>query len=124
MSKFSVALILVSVCMSAIAQILLKGGMSSVAVQRALSEALSFRTFLSVFTNVAVLSGLLVYFGAALLWLLVLSKVEVSVAYPFVALGFVLTAVMGHLLFGEVLTSGRVVGILLVCAGVWVLARG
>ena len=124
MSKFSIALIFVSVCMSAVAQILLKGGMSSHTVQRALAETVSLRTFLSVFTNIAVLLGLLVYFGAALLWLIVLSKVEVSVAYPFVALGFVLTALMGHFLFAEVLTLQRMAGIMLVCAGVAVLARG
>lgn len=123
-SKFSIALIFVSVSMSAVAQILLKAGMSSNAVQRALAETLSVRTFLSVFTNMAVLSGLLVYFGAALLWLIVLSKVEVTIAYPFVALGFVLTAVMGHFLFGELLTMPRIAGILLVCSGVAILARG
>ena len=123
-SKFSLALIFVSVCLSAVAQILLKGGMSSLAVQRALSEQVSLKTFWSVFTNIAVLSGLVVYFGSALVWLLVLSKVEVSIAYPFVALGFVVTAMMGHLLFGEPLTMPRIAGILLVCAGVAVLARG
>jgi len=122
--KFSLALIFVSVLMSAFAQILLKGGMSSQSVQRALGEDLSFRTFLSVFTNAGVVSGLFVYFGSALLWLLVLSKVEVSVAYPFVALGFVLTALLGHFVFGEVLTLQRLLGILLVCVGVGVLARG
>lgn len=124
MSNFSVALIFVSVCMSAVAQLLLKGGMSSAGVQRALAADVSFGTFLSVFSNMAVLSGLLVYFGAALLWLVVLSKVEVSVAYPFVALGFVLTALAGHALFGELLTAQRMVGILFVCAGVAILARG
>ena len=124
MPKFSLALIFVSVLMSAFAQILLKGGMSSQSVQRALGEDLSFRTFLSVFTNAGVVSGLFVYFGSALLWLLVLSKVEVSVAYPFVALGFVLTALLGHFVFGEVLTLQRLLGILLVCVGVGVLARG
>jgi len=122
--KFSLALIFVSVLMSAFAQILLKGGMSSQSVQRALGEDLSFRTFLSVFTNAGVVSGLFVYFGSALLWLLVLSKVEVSVAYPFVALGFVLTALLGHFVFGEVLPLQRLLGILLVCVGVGVLARG
>ena len=117
-------LIFVSVCLSAVAQLLLKAGMSSDAVQRALARDVSFTTFLSVFTNIGVLSGLVIYFGAALVWLIVLSKVEVSVAYPFVALGFVLTALMGHLLLGEVLSLQRISGILLVCAGVAVLACG
>lgn len=109
--------------MSAVAQIFLKAGMSSITVQRALAEELSLRSLMLVCTNAAVLLGLLVYFGSALVWLIVLSKVEVSVAYPFVALGFLLTALMGHFLFGEELTSSRIVGIILVCTGVAILAR-
>lgn len=124
MSKFSITLIVLSVCMSAVAQILLKSGMSSASVQRALTDKNSINGFLSIFTNLGVLGGLSVYFGAALIWLLVLAKVEVSVAYPFVALGFVLTALMANILFGEPLTPQRIGGILLVCAGVAILARG
>jgi multidrug transporter EmrE-like cation transporter len=123
-TNLSIVLILVSVCMSAIAQILLKGGMSSVAVQRALSEPGAIGVVFAIATNLTVLAGLVVYFCSALVWLLVLSKVEVSVAYPFVALGFVLTAVLGYLLFEEPLTMYRILGILLVCTGVAVLARG
>ncbi len=109
--------------MSAVAQLLLKAGMSNATVQRAMAQGASVKTVFTVFLNAGVLSGLLLYFAAALVWLIVLSKVEVSVAYPFVGLGFVLTALMGHVLFGEVLTLPRIGGILLVCTGVAVLAR-
>lgn len=124
MSKISFALIIVSVVLSAVAQILLKSGMRSGAVQNALSKNFTIETPFSVISNLSVLGGLFVYFTSALLWLLVLAKVDVSLAYPFVALGFVLTAVAGHLLFGEVITVQRTAGIVLVCAGVGVLARG
>ncbi len=110
--------------MSAMAQILLKSGMSAPVVQRALSEGGAIKIVLTISTNMAVLAGLAIYFGSALVWLFILSRVEVSVAYPFVALGFVLTALLGHVLFGEVLTMQRIAGILLVCVGVAVLARG
>lgn len=124
MSRISIAFIILSVCMSAVAQLLLKGGMSSVSVQRALAQGPSFKAAFDVFTNIGVLSGLFVYFASALVWLIVLSKVEVSLAYPFVSLGLVLTAVMGHVLFGEALSTQRIIGIMLVCVGVAVLARG
>ena len=124
MSKLSFLLIIISVSLSACAQILLKSGMSSGSVQRAFTENFTISSVFSVLMNAYVMGGLCVYFGSALVWLIVLSKVEVSIAYPFVALGFVLTAVVGHTLFGEALTIQRLAGIVLVCAGVGVLARG
>ena len=124
MPNFSLGLIIVSVCLSAVAQLLLKKGMSSMPVQRALAEADAVGSLWAILTSYAVISGLVVYFGSALVWLFVLSRVEVSVAYPFVALGFILTAIAGQMFFGEALTMVRVVGIGLVCLGVAVLARG
>lgn len=98
--------------------------MSGSAVQRALAETSVLKTILAICSNMPVLAGLGVYFSSALVWLVVLSRVDVSVAYPFVALGFVLTAVLGQVLFGEVLSMQRIFGITLVCVGVAVLARG
>ena len=124
MSKIYFILILVSVSLSAFAQILLKNGMNSTAVQASLNNNFTVTSAFNIITNGYVFAGLCVYFGSALVWLMVLSKIEVSIAYPFVALGFVITAILGHLLFGESLTPQRLAGILLVCVGVGVLARG
>ena len=71
----------------------------------------------------AVLFGLALYGVGTLVWLTALSRVEVSQAYPFVGLGFVLTAVFGHLLFGDHISIQRAAGILLVIAGIIVIAR-
>jgi multidrug transporter EmrE-like cation transporter len=57
-------------------------------------------------------------------WLFVLARVDVSVAYAFVALGFFLTMTLGVLLLGEALTLAKVAGILLVVFGVWLVAAG
>ena len=54
----------------------------------------------------------------------VLARVPVSMAYAFVALGFLLTTALGCLVLGEVLTLRRVMGTLLVAAGVWLVATG
>ena len=53
-----------------------------------------------------------------------LAKVDVSLAYPFVGLGFVVTMLLAWAIQGEVPTVGRIVGTLLICGGVVVLARG
>ena len=109
--------------MSAMAQILLKYGMNSVTVQRALEDGISSKTVWLVGTNIGVVSGLVVYFASALVWLIVLAKVDVSLAYPFVSLGVVLTALLGCLFFGEIITLPRLFAILCICIGVVVLAR-
>ena len=63
-------------------------------------------------------TGLAAYGLSALLWLRVLAEVEVSKAYPFVALAIVLTMVLGVLVLGEVVPAGRAVGAALIVVGV------
>lgn len=117
-------LILLSVAISAFAQIALKAGMGSQAVQRALTNGMRVSTLFDVLFNPFVLLGLFLYFASAAVWLLVLSKVQVSFAYPFVALGFLLTALLGRVFFQDTFSMGKIVGTLLIMAGVVVLARG
>lgn len=123
MSRAALLLILLSVTITAVAQIVLKAGMSGAAVQRALAGGFGVRTMPTILLDPFVFFGLVLYFVAALVWLIVLSKVQVSLAYPFVALGFVITAVMGRLFFHEALSFTRIVATLLICAGVVLLAR-
>lgn len=117
-------LILLSVAISAAAQMALKAGMSALGVQQALAGPLGPMTVVRVLFEPFVFLGLFLYFIGALVWLLVLARVEVSFAYPFVALGFVLTAIGGRVVFGDSLGLAKVIGVLLISAGVVVLARG
>ena len=123
MTRTALMLILLSVTITACAQIVLKAGMGGASVQRAIAAGPGMRMVLAIALDPLVVGGLVLYFVAAAVWLFVLSQVEVSLAYPFVALGFVLTAVAGHLLFHEALSPTRIAGILLVCGGVALLAR-
>ena len=109
------ALILVSVTLSALAQTSFKYGMTAVP-----GIAPSFRAALM---TPGVIGGLGLYGVGTLLWLRVLSKTDLSQAYPFVGLGFVITAVIGALAFGEVVSPARSVGIILVMIGIIVIAR-
>lgn len=56
-------------------------------------------------------------------WLAVLAKVEVTMAYPFVGLGFLVTLALGVLLLGETMSLTRVIGTLLVVLGVVLTAQ-
>ena len=123
MTRAALGLILLSVTITAVAQLVLKAGMAGASVQRAISAGPGPRMFLAIALDPLVIGGLTLYFLAAAVWLLVLSRVEVSLAYPFVALGFVLTAVFGRVLFDEALSPTRIAGTLLICGGVALLAR-
>ncbi len=69
------------------------------------------------------LGGLALYGIGTLIWLRALAQVPLSQAYPFVGLGFVLTAALGSMLFNEALGPSRLVGTALVIAGVFLVGR-
>lgn len=110
-------LILSSVGLSVLAQVTLKYGMSQPTIQIALGQGGLTAAWL-VISNMYILLGLFMYGCGAMLWLLVLARLDVSVAYPFVGLGFILTMLLGFFVLGESVTPMRVVGTLLITAGV------
>jgi drug/metabolite transporter (DMT)-like permease len=116
----TVLLILLSVTMSAVAQILLKTGLPTGASNLEAGVAASVMRMLF---NPWVLGGLGLYFAGALVWLFVLARTEVSYAYPFVSLGFILTMVMGALILGEHVGATRAAGTALIVAGIICVAR-
>jgi multidrug transporter EmrE-like cation transporter len=122
-TRSALGLILLSVTITACAQLVLKAAMAGAAVQRAIAVGPGWRMAIAIALDPLVIGGLTLYFVAAAVWLFVLSKVEVSLAYPFVALGFVLTAIFGRLVFYETLSPARIAGTLLICGGVALLAR-
>ncbi len=124
MTGRTLALILVSVALSACAQVLFKIGVSSAPGQIAPSDASLVGAVVRMLLRPGVLGGLALYGVGTVLWLSALSRTELSQAYPFVGLGFVLTALLGHFLFSEPLGPGRLAGTALVVAGVYLVARG
>lgn len=115
MNVQTLSLILVAVTLSAAAQILFKIGLTGSAPVAA--------GVIGVVLTPAVAGGLALYGVGTLAWLAALSRVEISQAYPFVGVGFVLTAIFGHYLFGDHLSLHRIVGFLLVILGIIVIAR-
>jgi multidrug transporter EmrE-like cation transporter len=56
-------------------------------------------------------------------WILGLSRVEVSIAYPMLSVGYVLNALAAWYLFGESMTAQKLIGIAFIVAGVFLVAR-
>jgi multidrug transporter EmrE-like cation transporter len=112
----------VSIGMSVAAQFALKAGMSSVAVKAAMAQPLDFSTGLTLLTQPWVMAGFALYGLGAVVWLSVLSHWDVSKAYPLVGLGFAFTVLIGFVI-GENVTPQRACGVMLICAGVWIVAQ-
>lgn len=112
---------ILSIVLSVAAQFSLKAGMSGETTKDMLAQPFSIRSVLAIFTNKYLLLGLLLYGLGAIVWLAVLSRWDVSKAYPIVGLGFILTVIVGALV-GEEVTALRVAGVLLISAGVWLVA--
>jgi drug/metabolite transporter (DMT)-like permease len=79
---------------------------------------------LGLLANPWVLSALAAAFGAALCWMLAMTKLDLSHAYPFVSLSFVLVLALSALLLGEPLSWAKALGVLLIVAGVAVGSQG
>jgi len=114
------ATILGTVCLSAVAQVALKIGTRSLATSA--GKGLP-AVILSVASSPFIWLGLGIYGASVLAWLWVLSKTDVSVAYPSVDISFVLTAVMGAVLLHENVSPLRIAGTALVIFGCILIAK-
>jgi len=123
MQGIILALALASIGMSSIAQVLLKAGMTHEGVRAAIAGGGTVGIVRAVALNPAVLGGLGMYGLGTVLWLAVLTRVELSQAYPFVGLSFVLTALFGWLLFNDAMSAARIGGVALIVAGVVLVGR-
>ncbi|MBO4123495.1 EamA family transporter [Cupriavidus gilardii] len=116
------AFILTGVLLNACAQLLLKAGVNAVGAI-ALDRSTLFDTALRVLGQWPVLAGLGLYVASVAVWIVGLSRVDVSMAYPMLSLGYVVNAVAAWWLFGEMIGPLRMAGILLILAGVFLIAR-
>jgi multidrug transporter EmrE-like cation transporter len=116
------ALVLTGVLLNAIAQLLLKAGAGALAdleLRPGNAMAIAGRLVL----NPPIIAGLFCYAISVVVWILALARVEVSVAYPMLSIGYVLNAVAAWWLFGESLSGARIAGIGVIIVGVWLVAR-
>lgn len=112
------SLILASVTMSAAAQILLKMGTGAPSRSDGPASEL-----VRVLSSPLTLSGLGLYGASAVLWLFVLARAPLTLAYPFVGLAFIMTMAGGVLFLGESVPPARIAGTIMIAAGCILVAR-
>jgi drug/metabolite transporter (DMT)-like permease len=115
MKLLALLVALLCVLMSSAAQLVMKRGLGAGGGDLA-------STYTQAFTSPLVWLGLCLYGAGAVLWLWVLSRLDVSLAYPLVSLGFVVTMLLGIVWLGEPFSWLRVAGCTLIVLGVSLLA--
>lgn len=120
MSPKDFLLILVNVVLTVSGQLLLKQGMTQVGRISGVGTALA--SFAKTFTNIYVLAGLGVYGFTSMIWLVVLSRVRLSIAYPMISMGYVLSILASWLIFKEQVPATRILGGVVICVGVYMVS--
>ncbi|MCG6900601.1 MAG: EamA family transporter [Gammaproteobacteria bacterium] len=115
-------LIMIGVLLNAIAQLALKASVKdSGAIELSVSNMLPAAS--QLMTEPWLWVGLGCYGISVIVWILALSRVDVSIAYPMLSVGYIVNAFAAYALFGEALTPARLLGIGIIILGVTVLAR-
>jgi multidrug transporter EmrE-like cation transporter len=120
----SMFLILVAVLLGVLGQLLLKMGMTQVgSLESNGGLAGLIQVGMQVFSNLKVLGGFAAYGLSSLFWIVVLSKIDLSLAYPMLALNYVLVPLTAWLFLNEQVPPLRWLGIGVVIVGVVVISR-
>jgi multidrug transporter EmrE-like cation transporter len=120
----SIILILISITIAVGGQILLKFGMNKIGSISLNSIGALGHLFLSIFKSPLVIIGLFCYVISAAIWLVVLSAVDLSFAYPFIGLTYVLILVVSKFILKEDVNPIRWAGAAIITVGVIVMSRG
>ena len=122
--RMTIGLILVSVTLAAVAQVTLKAGMNHVTDAGGGQLALNGDSLKQIASQVWVWAGLAIFAVSAVLWLFALSRANLSFAYPFAALGYVIIVIASILFLGEHVQPITWVGVVLIIAGIVLIAQG
>ncbi|MGM0365298.1 MAG: EamA family transporter [Actinomycetota bacterium] len=120
----SITLILISITIAVGGQILLKIGMNRIGSLDLNGMGSLVRLFVEVAKSPIVLVGLFMYVISAALWLIVLSGVDLSFAYPFIGLTYVFVLILSRFILKEDVNPIRWAGAAIITLGVIVLSRG
>ena len=122
MSSLSLVLILSGVLLNAVAQLLLKAGTNAVG-----HFAFQTENILPVGLKLAlqpyILGGITCYVVSLVVWIMALSRVPVSIAYPMLSIGYVINAFIAYHWFGEPLSAQKLLGIGFIILGVVLVTR-
>ena len=122
MSAGAFALLMMGVLLNAGAQLLLKAGTNALGVITLTRDTWA-DTLARMATQGHFVLGAACYVLSLFVWILGLSRVPVSIAYPLLSIGYIVNAIAAHYLFGEDVNTTRWLGIGFIVVGVWLVAK-
>ena len=123
MNPSAFAFIITGVILNAAAQLLLKAGTNALGGAIHLTRDNWFLTGLKVATQWPIVVGMLCYGVSLVVWILGLSRTDVTIAYPMLSLGYVVAALGAWMFLGETISPQRLLAIGVIMVGVALLAR-
>ena len=123
MSWVTWILILTGVGLNTAAQLLLKVAVRPLAHFADFGVHTLRSSMVSLGASPSFWAGMVCYGLSLCVWLAALSKAPVSIAYPMLSIGYVVVAAVAALWLGEALSTAKVLGIALICAGVAIVSR-
>ncbi len=123
MNLISFSLILTGVLLNAAAQLSLKAGTNTIGVI-GIKKGRMLSLLFDIITQPYIIGGLTCYVFSVAIWIIALSRVDVSVAYPMLSIGYIVNAFAAWYLFGEMLTPAKLIGIGIIIVGVYFVSRG
>lgn len=122
MNVVSFSLLMLGVFLNAMAQLLLKAGTNAVG-HFEFNAGNVVPVGMKLALEPHIMAGVACYVVSLVVWIMGLSRVEVSIAYPMLSVGYLLNAVAAWYLFGEAVSVTRLVGIGIIIIGVYIVAR-
>ena len=116
----NLVMIMATVILNTAGQFMMKAGINRVGK---IGLGNIVEAFQKVVTSWYVIGGFTSYALSAVLWILILSRSELSWAFPMVSLSYVITALLAPYLLNESFSIQRFIGILVICAGVFLVSR-
>jgi multidrug transporter EmrE-like cation transporter len=123
MTLSTFAFILSGVLLNACAQLLLKAGTNALGGAITLNAQNWLPMFVKVLTQWPIVAGLACYGVSVVVWIIGLSRTDVTVAYPMLSLGYVVSAIGAWLFLGEIVPPQRMLALAVIIVGVVLLAR-
>ena len=115
-------IILLAVILNTAAQIVMKIGIGKIGAF-AFTLANFIPVVLKIIASPWIILGIIIYTISCGMWLMVLSRAPVSIAYPLSSLGYVTSAIASYYLLNENLSVVRIAGIIVILVGVYMVAR-
>jgi drug/metabolite transporter (DMT)-like permease len=124
MTNNNLVVIILTVFMSASAQVFLKIGALKIPSERFTGvNSETALAMLSVIFSKYIFTGMLIYVFSAAMWIWVLTKVDLSLAYPFISLSFIITFGFGVTLFQEPISTMKLLGTAIIMVGCVIIAK-